>query len=618
MFNQQEEFDIALDDCLTLLQSGVSVDDCLEKYPHLSTDLEPILLVSAKVMRVQKPKASAGSVSNNRARMLAELQSNQKAEPFKLVNIFPKVSFKQLGRYAGQLNQISIFKEKTQIMKFAQTLATFAVLAIGLTATVTASASTIPGDALYPVKLMTEKAQVLVTADSNIADVQAKHTLRRLEEIKALQAENKTENVTITGSISIVDDTTILANGVEIDLAEFGTAAPHVSQASAVEVRIESGVVSALEFESNFETILVENQSNAETGIATGSTPAGDDVNGSDAIATTETEAQDAAVEFEITSKFTGITALGGYTYGPENFDLMQDIGMSWQSHQIIWTGDNSLTTVENLIEAAHSSGFKILLSISGSEYPSNIDFEGYVQFLNEIASLPDPPDAIEIWKEMNIDFSWPAGQVDPQVFVDAVLEPAYGAIKQANPSITVISGAPAPTGFFGGGCSGQGCDDDAYLRGMAAAGAAEHLDCIGAHYNAGATSPFATTGHPAEGSVPHHSWHFTTMVETYSSIFNDEVPLCFTEIGYLSADGFPKMPDRFSWASGTTAADQAQWLAEAYSISKDDPRVEMLMIFNIDSTYFDVNGDPQAGFAIIRLDGSCPACDLLKAVSGQ
>ena len=51
------------------------------------------------------------------------------------------------------------------------------------------------------------------------------------------------------------------------------------------------------------------------------------------------------------------------------------------------------------------------------------------------------------------------------------MLKPAYQAIKEANSGVMVISGAPAPTGFFGG-CSGAGCDDNLYIQGMVAAGA--------------------------------------------------------------------------------------------------------------------------------------------------
>jgi hypothetical protein len=32
-----------------------------------------------------------------------------------------------------------------------------------------------------------------------------------------------------------------------------------------------------------------------------------------------------------------------------------------------------------------------------------------------------------------------------------------------------------------------------------------------------------------------------------------------------------------------------------------------------VDFTQYDVSGDPQAGYAMVRPDGSCPACDALR-----
>ena len=47
------------------------------------------------------------------------------------------------------------------------------------------------------------------------------------------------------------------------------------------------------------------------------------------------------------------------------------------------------------------------------------------LDFLRGVAQLPDPPDAIEVWNEMNIDFEWPAGQISPQQYVDEMLSRA-------------------------------------------------------------------------------------------------------------------------------------------------------------------------------------------------
>lgn len=305
-----------------------------------------------------------------------------------------------------------------------------------------------------------------------------------------------------------------------------------------------------------------------------------------------------------------GSFELGGQTQSLGNPQVMQYAGMKWVKFQHKWGCGNVGTDLTARINQAHGNGFKVLLSIPGSPYPSGIDFPCYVSFLGEVAK--QGPDAIEVWNEMNIDFEWPAGQIDPASYVNNMLAPAYNAIKAANPNVMVISGAPAPTGYFGGGCAANGCDDNAYLAGMAAAGAARYMDCMGVHYNAGATAPSATSGHPAGNN--HYSWYLKPMIDVYYNALGR--PLCFTELGYLSGQDFGGVPARFNWAGATTVSQHAQWLAEAVSIASNTGKVRMAIIFNVDFTTW--GDDPQAGYAMIRKDGSCPACETLRQVMGN
>jgi hypothetical protein len=298
---------------------------------------------------------------------------------------------------------------------------------------------------------------------------------------------------------------------------------------------------------------------------------------------------------------------LGGQTHSLANPQLMQSVGMNWVKFQHKWGCGNNPGDLAGRINQAHSAGFKVLLAIPGSPYPTNIEFECYVEFLRGVAALG--PDGIEIWNEMNIDFEWPAGQIDPTSYVNNMLAPAYNAIKSTNPNVLVVGGALAPTGFDNGT---NAWSDARYIEGMRAAGAANYMDCMGAHYNAGATSPTVSSGHPTGSG--HYSWYFMPTLNLYASFGK---PVCFTELGYLSGEGWGSLPPNFSWASNTSIGQHAQWLAEAVSMSANDGRVRMLIIFNVDFTLFD-GADPQAGYGMVRKDGSCPSCDTIRAVMGR
>jgi len=63
--------------------------------------------------------------------------------------------------------------------------------------------------------------------------------------------------------------------------------------------------------------------------------------------------------------------------------------------------------------------------------------------------------------------------------------------------------------------------------------------------------------------------------------------------------------------------AQQAQWLGEVVTLSRQTGMVANVIVWNVGATCYGMCGgvpDPQAGYNIIRPDGSCPACATLAA----
>ncbi|MCC6904212.1 MAG: hypothetical protein IT326_00115, partial [Anaerolineae bacterium] len=281
--------------------------------------------------------------------------------------------------------------------------------------------------------------------------------------------------------------------------------------------------------------------------------------------------------------------------------DKMQQAGMRWVKFQIKWAPGLDPGVAAGYVAAAHGSGYKVLLAIPGQPYPTAIDYNGYVEFLRGVAAYQ--PDAIEVWNEMNIDFEWPAGQINPQSYVNNMLAPSFNAIKSVSPGTMVIIGALAPTGYFGG-CTGAGCDDNLYVQGMAAAGAANYANCIGVHHNAGTAAPSVQSGLSLGG---HYSWYFQPTLNVYYNGMGGRLPVCLTEYGYVSPEGVGPLPSNFSWGNNTTVAQQAAWLAEGETLARSLGWVRLMIIWNIGFTTS--TPDPQAQYSIVRPDGSCPAC---------
>ncbi len=310
-----------------------------------------------------------------------------------------------------------------------------------------------------------------------------------------------------------------------------------------------------------------------------------------------------------------GSFALGGHVMdlSPGAFGLAHSAGMTWIKVQWRYYVGQSAAEVAGEIQKAHDNGFHILLGIVGDKAQMgnfNSYIASYASFVSDVAALG--ADAIEVWNEPNIDREWPAGMIQGGNYTQ-LLAAAYTAIKARAPNTMVISAAPAPTGFFGGdGCDTGGCNDDIFLKQMAFAGAQNYLDCVGLHHNDGIVSPLQSSGDPRGD---HPTYYLLGVISRVPSAFNSK-PLCFTEVGYLSPEGYGGLPGSFAWAQHTTVAEQAEWLADAVRLARSTDRVEMMIVWNVNFTQY-TSSDPMAGYAILRPGGGCPACDALKSVAG-
>jgi hypothetical protein len=315
---------------------------------------------------------------------------------------------------------------------------------------------------------------------------------------------------------------------------------------------------------------------------------------------------------------------VGGYVsdFSEPVLQKMRDAGIIWIGADLpfytVSTGTVTAqrTLAQTLITAAHDKGFKILLRVSGnvSDMIGKSDNynEEYAEFVGYVAAFK--PDAIQVWNAQNLDLFWRMDKLNPTAYIE-LLRDAYTAIKEANPDVMVITGAPAPTGAQSD-FPGQIMNDDLYYQGMAEAYAAVGepiADCLGVDYVEGIVPPDQTSG---DSRDDYPTRYFPTMLRRAYTPFQEiGLPVCITELGYLSPDGLPNpLPSAFQWGEDTTADQQADWLAGAIKIASELSSIQIRMVM-----IWRVNGVPQnpymTGYAIIRPDGICPACDTIAAL---
>jgi hypothetical protein len=295
---------------------------------------------------------------------------------------------------------------------------------------------------------------------------------------------------------------------------------------------------------------------------------------------------------------------LGGHVNDLSHVTQMKGAGMTWVRTEV-----SDMNVPADFIKEAKAKGMNVLVTAVGDR--SRVMDEAYraewTQHLGQIAAAG--ADAIEVWSGPNYEADWPTGSINGASYAE-LLKQAYSAIKQANPNTLVISGGMAQTaGAYSGGCDEHGCDEMAFLGQMAAAGAKDFMDCIGIRYTNGIEAPSAVGN-------GHYSRYFTPLWNAYYGAFNGAKPVCFTALGYVTAEGFNGgMPANYAFAAGTTLQQHADWLAEAAKLAKTSEKVRLAIVWNVDSTLWRAgdDGDPQAGYAMIRPDGTCPACETIS-----
>lgn len=296
---------------------------------------------------------------------------------------------------------------------------------------------------------------------------------------------------------------------------------------------------------------------------------------------------------------------------------LMRETGLTWAKRSVQWDGDAPASDMAAEVAAARNSGFRLLLSITGE--PSDIAagpadyYENFAAYLAEVAALG--VDAIEVWTTPNVAATWPEGRIDGGAYTE-MLRAAYPAIKARNPNTVVVSAAPLATGRFDvAECEDTGCNDNIFINQMRNAGAAEVLDCVGLQYVNGAVDPQMTSGAPVD-NPEHYSWYYGPLTNLYRGQF-PSAPLCFTRVGYLSDDDVEQaLPPDLVWAEETTIANHAQWLAQATFGASNRDFVSLFIIHNVDADEF--GADAAQGYAIVRPDGTCPACTALSGAFNE
>ncbi|MGC9521404.1 MAG: hypothetical protein ACP5HG_05920 [Anaerolineae bacterium] len=329
---------------------------------------------------------------------------------------------------------------------------------------------------------------------------------------------------------------------------------------------------------------------------------------------------------------------------------IKYQLGLSWVKQQVRWDhfstepGHMDWSAYDVMVEFAAERELKVMLSVVGAPTWSRTyiddnpqaappdDMGRFVDFLGDLVDrYKGRIHAIEVWNEQNLDREWDTEEgVKAERYVE-MLRLSYQAIKSRDLNIIVISGALSPTGVVATDPQNPNrytaIDDYDYLQQMIDAGFLSYADCVGVHHNGynvppdvawdeGYDDPTASFRGPFD--APHHSFSFKSTLLGYRDMIEAagrNTPLCVTEFGWATSEGFDATPPEFEFADDNTLEEQARWDVEAFQLMREWGIVHLAFLWNLDYSYKGGIGatDPNAPYSILGLKGAArPAYDAI------
>ena len=192
------DFEEILDNCINqIIFSEKSVEECLAKYPEHKEKLKHLLATLSNVRKIPKPIPSACFKTALKDRLIRQL------EPKKVIPLSAKRTW---------IEKLSSLKPA--IVQVAAGILIFVFLSSGV---MMASANSLPGDSLYPIKIAKENIQLALTFNKMAkAELHLQFAQRRLSEIETVLRDERDADLNniVNSMIEHTNEVAVLADEI--------------------------------------------------------------------------------------------------------------------------------------------------------------------------------------------------------------------------------------------------------------------------------------------------------------------------------------------------------------------------------------------------------------------
>jgi hypothetical protein len=223
-----EDIESVLDKCIDEMDSGASLEACVARYPALAARLEPLLRLALEIRSLgQEPAPTPLNLQAGRQRVLREAARLR-------IDQQQKAGTRQMPWW---LNLQALLRKSAAAVALASVLLV-TILGAG---TVAISANSLPGDALYPVKRISEEVQLFLTIDEERkAQLVERLDARRRQEALAISSSQRVAELSFRGQVESVEDGRWSIGGVPVSVSDETLVGAGVQVGTFVRVQVRS------------------------------------------------------------------------------------------------------------------------------------------------------------------------------------------------------------------------------------------------------------------------------------------------------------------------------------------------------------------------------------------
>ncbi len=201
----------ALDICLQSIDAGVSLEECIIRYPEFADELRNLLQTAEILKRLDLEQIPIDSMRVNESKILLQAsiyRNTKKPGHLSLTSWISKT-------YLQFVNSLRIISPLTGKIIMAVSIAVVLIFISG--GLMITSAKSIPGEALYPVKRVVEDIKIYLAANGEIRhEYEDRYSKQRVEEVNALFAMAREQRISFEGIVLSTEDTQWNVSGIPI------------------------------------------------------------------------------------------------------------------------------------------------------------------------------------------------------------------------------------------------------------------------------------------------------------------------------------------------------------------------------------------------------------------